>query len=84
MSVDTKVKTTYKKGFEPEDLADPVTGPTENRRSRQIKNRMKNRLSKRLALYTRSIAITKDKTKLKVLEGKAEAIGFALQTLDAV
>lgn len=84
MSVDTTVKTTYKKGFEPKDFTDTDVELTENRRSRQVKNRMRNRLTKRLALYTRSIGVTKDKTKLKVLVGKAEAINFALKTLDEV
>lgn len=84
MSVDTTVKTTYKKGFGPADLDDTAVGLEENRRSRQVKNRMRNRLTKRLALYTRSITITKDPVKLKVLAGKAEAINFALKTLDEV
>lgn len=84
MSVDTTVKTTYKKGFGPADLDDTAVGLEENRRSRQVKNRMRNRLTKRLALYARSITITKDPVKLKVLAGKAEAINFALKTLDEV
>lgn len=57
---------------------------TENRRARQIKNRMTNRLTKRLNLYVRSIAITKNPQKLAVLKGKAEAIQFAIDTLKAV
>lgn len=57
---------------------------TENRRARQIKNRAKNRLQKRLNLYLRSIAITKNAGKLAVLKGKADAISFALQTIDEV
>lgn len=77
---DTSVKTSYKPGFEPKDLE----VPTENRRSRQIKNRMRNRLTKRLNLYIRSIAITKDRTKLKVLEGKAAATQYALDLLNEV
>lgn len=78
--VDTTVKITHKAGFEAETEA---TLPN-NRRARQIKNRMQNRLQKRLNLYMRSITITKDPVKLKVLQGKAEAINFALTTLAEV
>lgn len=77
--VDTAVKITHKAGFE----AETETLPN-NRRARQVKNRMQNRLQKRLNLYLRSITITKDPVKLKVLQGKAEAINFALTTLDEV
>lgn len=80
MTVDTSVKVTHKTGFTAED----TEALPDNRRARQIKNRMSNRLQKRLNLYTRSIAITKDATKLKVLQGKAEAIQFALTTLGEV
>lgn len=79
MSVDTTVKVTRKAGFE----AETETLPN-NRRARQIKNRLENRLQKRLNLYLRSISITKDPVKLKVLKGKAEAISFALATVGEV
>lgn len=78
MAVDTSVRVTQKAGFTDEPTL------TENRRARQIKNRMKNRLTKRLNLYIRSISVTKDKTKLKVLQGKADAINYALILLDEV
>ena len=58
--------------------------PTDNRRARQIKNRMRNRLDNRLRLYTRSLAVAKDKTKVKVLEGKIDALKYALATLEEV
>lgn len=80
MSVDTSVKVTHKAGFTAEDLE--VLG--DNRRARQIKNRSLNRLTKRLNLYTRSVVVTKDKTKLKVLEGKIQAIQFAIDTIKEV
>lgn len=54
------------------------------RRERQIKNRLKYRLAKRVSLYTRSISIAKDKKKIAVLQGKIDALTFALKTLDEV
>lgn len=78
--VDTTVKITHKAGFE----AETETTLPNNRRARQIKNRLQNRLQKRLNLYMRSITITKDPVKLKVLQGKVEAINFALTTLAEV
>lgn len=64
-------------GFTDETLA-------ENRRARQIKNRLRNRLTKRLNLYKRSILITKNPGKLDVLKAKADVIQFALDTVDEV
>lgn len=80
MTVDTSVKITHKTGFTAED----TEVLPENRRARQIKNRMNNRLQKRLNLYLRSITVTKDPKKLAVLKGKTDAIQFAIDTLAGV
>ena len=45
---------------------------------------MENRITKRLNLYLRSLAVAKDKTKVRVLEGKIDALNFVLKTLNEV
>jgi hypothetical protein len=77
---DTTVKVT---------TATPATVATHATRAnsraiRSIDNKMHHRLEKRRRLYVRSIAAAKDKSKIKVLQGKIDAIDFAVETLNTV
>lgn len=56
----------------------------DNRRSNQIKNRLKYRLNKRRNLWVRSIAKAKDKHKIEILQAKIEAYDLALAELEGV
>ena len=48
---------------------------------RRVKNVSTNAFDQRIALYTRSIAAAKDAAKVKVLQGKIEALQFAKQVV---
>lgn len=49
---------------------------------RRIKNVANTQIGSRIRLYQRSIAAAKDPAKIKVLEGKVEALNYALQVVN--
>lgn len=62
--------------------ATPVLNDARFKAVRRVKNRFKANVNRRIGLYTRSIAVAKDKGKIKILQAKIEQLQYAVALID--